>query len=416
MDAAPLIQNDAIVFGMLLLILALIFKAESSTHPVLEKFFKFVPGLLLCYFLPSVLSSLGIVDGETSKLYFMASRYLLPACLVLLTLSIDLRGILRLGRKALIMFLTGTVGIIVGGPLALLVTRPFFPSLFAGAGDANATWRGMTTVAGSWIGGGANQTAMKEVFSVGDEIFSAMIAVDVLCANAWMAILLAMAANAKRIDAWVGADASAIDALRVSVEEEQQAMAKTPDTAKLMALVAIAFGGTALGHIAGDTIAPWIGTHAPSLAKFSLTSGFFWLIVVATAFGIGLSVTPAREMAGYGASRIGSVFLYILIATIGMKMNLAAVFGKPELFVVGFVWLAFHAILLLVVGKIIRAPVFFLAVGSQANVGGAASAPVVASAFHPALAPVGVLLAVFGYGIGTYGAYLSGQFLRILSE
>lgn len=413
---APLmIENDAIVLGILLLILALIFKAETSEHPVLRKFFTYVPGLLFCYFIPAVLSSLGIVDGDSSKLYFVASRYLLPSCLVLLTLSIDLRGILRLGNKSIIMFLTGTVGIMVGGPIAVLLTRPLFPALFEGGGE-NATWLGMTTVAGSWIGGGANQTAMKEVFEVGDGIFSSMIAVDILCANAWMAILLVMAANAKRIDAWVGADASAIEELRESVEKEQNELSKTPDTAKLMGLLALAFGGTALGHIAGDTIAPAIGEHFPELAKYSLTSPFFWIVVVSTAFGIGLSLTKARAMSGYGASRVGTVFLYILIATIGMKMNIGAVLGKPELFVVGFIWLGVHAVLLLVVGKIIKAPVFFLAVGSQANVGGAASAPVLASAFHPALAPVGVLLAVFGYGIGTYGAYICGQLLRAVAQ
>ncbi len=411
----PLVTNDAVVLGILLTVLALIFSAESSDKPALKKFFTYVPGLLLCYFVPSVLASLGVISGEKSQLYFVASRYLLPTCLVLLTLSIDLPGVLRLGRKAIIMFLTGTAGIVVGGPVALLLCRPLFPEMFAPSGP-EAVWRGMTTVAGSWIGGGANQTAMKEVYEVGDQIFSSMIAVDVLCANVWMAVLLWMASRAKTLDAKTGADVSAIEALRVRVEEEEKKSARIPNLAQLTTLLAVGFVGTALGHIAGDTVAPFIQEHAPGLARFSLTSHFFWLIVVSTGVGIALSFSPARQLSGYGASRIGSVMLYILVATIGMKMDLGAVVERPALFVVGFVWLAIHAGLLLLVGKLIKAPVFFLAVGSQANVGGAASAPVVASAFHPALAPVGVLLAVVGYGLGTYAAWLCGQILRVLAN
>ena len=172
---------------------------------------------------------------------------------------------------------------------------------------------------------------------------------------------------------------------------------------------------TAIAHLGADNIAPWISESAPWLAKFSLTSKFFWLIVLATTIALGLSFTKARELEGVGASRYGSLFLYILVATIGMKMNIMAIFENPGLFVVGLIWIAFHAILLIVVAKIIRAPFFFLAVGSQANIGGAASAPIVASAFHPSLAPVGVLLAVLGYAIGTYAAWICGILMQTIS-
>ncbi|MGC9327693.1 MAG: DUF819 domain-containing protein, partial [Candidatus Hinthialibacter sp.] len=151
----------------------------------------------------------------------------------------------------------------------------------------------------------------------------------------------------------------------------------------------------------------------PSLARFSLTSSFFWIVVIATTGGLLLSFTPARRLEGAGASRIGSVFLYLLVASIGMKMNIASVVDSPGLYLIGFLWISFHALLLLIVGRLIKAPVFFLAVGSQANIGGAASAPIVASAFHPALAPVGVLVAVLGYVLGTYGAWVCGQLMRI---
>ena len=177
--------------------------------------------------------------------------------------------------------------------------------------------------------------------------------------------------------------------------------------------MAVGFGITAIAHLGADTIAPAIQKHAPGLARFSLTSGFFWLIVLATSLALALSFTKARELEGIGASRYGSVFLYVLVATIGMKMNILAIFENPGLFIVGLIWMAFHALLLIGVAKGIKAPFFFMAVGSQANVGGAASAPIVASAFHPSLAPVGVLLAVLGYAIGTYGAWICGILMQV---
>ena len=154
----------------------------------------------------------------------------------------------------------------------------------------------------------------------------------------------------------------------------------------------------------------------PYLKKFSLTSKFFWLIVMATTIGIVLSFTKARQYEGAGASKIGSIFIYFLVATIGMKMNVLEIFDNPGLFGVGAIWMAFHVLLLFIVGKLIKAPFFFLAVGSKANIGGAASAPVVAAAFHPSLAPVGVLLAVLGYALGTYGAWICGLLMQVVSK
>ncbi len=408
----PLITNDAIVLGILIGILVLVFRTSRSQQPFLVKFYKYVPTLLLCYFLPSLLNSMGIISGENSKLYFVASRYLLPTSLVLLTISIDLKEVMRLGPKALIMFFTGTIGIIVGGPLAILMVSFFAPDIVGGVGP-EAVWRGLTTVAGSWIGGGANQAAMKEVFEVGDNLFSAMIAVDVIVANIWMAFLLYGAGVHEKIDAWFKGDTSAISHLQQKIEDYRAQINKIPDLTDALTVVGVGFGVTAVAHGIADQVAPWIATNAPYLSRFSLTSGFFWLIVSATTIALGLSFTKLRNLEGVGASRFGSLFLYILVATIGMKMNIMAIFDNPGLFLVGGIWMMFHAGFLILVAKMIKAPFFFMAVGSQANVGGAASAPIVASAFHSSLAPVGVLLAVLGYAVGTYGAWICGIIMQV---
>ena len=413
--AKPLFTNDAVVLGILLGILSFVFLTGRSEHPFWKKFYKYIPTLLLCYFIPSIFNSLGIFSGESSRLYFVASRYLLPTSLVLLTISIDLPSIIKLGPKALVMFFTGTAGIIIGGPLAIMVVSVFAPDIVGGAGP-EAVWRGLTTVAGSWIGGGANQAAMKEIFNVGDDLFSAMIAVDVIVANIWMAFLLYGVGIHKQIDEKLQADTSAISELKEKIEAYRSQIMRIPDLTDTIKLMSVGFGVTAFAHFGSDLIAPWIAVNAPGLEKFSLTSGFFWLIVISTTIALGLSFTRARELEGIGASRYGSVFLYVLVATIGMKMDLMAIFENPGLFLVGLIWMAIHAILLIGVAKLIKAPFFFMAVGSQANVGGAASAPIVASAFHPSLAPVGVLLAVLGYAVGTYGAWFCGMLMQVISH
>ncbi|MGB5623793.1 MAG: DUF819 family protein [Gammaproteobacteria bacterium] len=406
-----LVTNDAVVLGLLSLILGLVFYTERSKHPFWQRFYRYVPGLLLCYFLPSLLNTFDIVDPEQSRLYFVSSRFLLPACLVLLTLSVDLPAIGRLGYKAITMFLTGTVGIVLGGPLALLIVGWISPETVGGQGP-DAIWRGMTTIAGSWIGGGANQAAMKEVFDVGDALFSQMVAVDVLCASVWMAVLLFMAGRAKEIDARMGADTSAIEDLKRRVERfhaEHGRLLTLPD---LIFILAVGFGATGVAHAVAGAVAPWIESNAPGLARLSLTSSFFWIVVTATTIGLILSFTPAKKLEGAGASRVGSAMLYVLVASIGLGMDVSAVFSNPGLFLIGGIWIGFHALLLIVMARILRAPVFYLAVGSQANVGGAASAPVVASAFHPSLAPAGVLLAVLGYALGTYAAWICGLLMQ----
>ena len=409
-----MITNDAVVFGILMVMLGTIFWTANSHIRPLRTFYKFVPMLLLCYFLPSLLTFFRLVDPDKSQLYFMASRYLLPASLVLLTISIDLKEVLKLGPKALIMFVTGTLGVILGGPVAVLVVGSFHPELVGGT-DGEAVWRGLATVAGSWIGGGANQAAMKEIFFPSDELFSVMVAVDVIVAEIWMLFLLLGVGKAKEIDRLFNADASSIDRLQKKMEEFSLDSARIPSATDLMVLGAMVFGVTGGCHFLADQIAPWISTHAPHLNRFSLDSQFFWLIVLATTFGLAGSFTPLRNYEGAGASKIGTVFIFILVATIGLKMDIRAVVEHPGLFMVGGIWMLIHVVLLIGVAWLIRAPYFYLAVGSKANIGGAASAPIVAAAFHPSLAPVGVLLAVIGYAVGTYGAWLCALLMQAVA-
>ena len=274
-------------------------------------------------------------------------------------------------------------------------------------------------MAGSWIGGGANQTAMKEIYGASDKLFSAMITVDVIVANIWMAFLLIGAGVSKRIDTFFKADSSAIEEVKEKIQSYTASIAKIPNLTDIMIICAIGFGGTAIAHFGSDIITPFMESKKEFLTQYRLTSmasSFFWIVVIATLVGLSLSFTKMKKYEGAGASKFGSAFLYVLVATIGMKMDITAIFNNLGLFVVGLIWMLVHVIILFVVAKLIKAPFFFVAVGSQANVGGAASAPIVASAFSPALAPVGVLLAVFGYAVGTFGAIFCAQIMQVAAQ
>lgn len=431
---APLFTNDTIVFGLLMLCLGIIFFTSSKKEGGWHSFYKIVPALFMAYMLPAVLTTLGLIAPEwetqnatgeitehSSSLYYVASRYLLPAALVLMTLSLDLKAVFNLGPKALIMFLTGTVGIIIGGPIAILLISMVSPETVGGAGP-DAVWRGLSTLAGSWIGGGANQTAMLEVYGYNQKLYGGMVFVDIVVANIWMAILLIGIGKTKKIDKWLKADTSAIEALKEKVSKFSAKTERNPTLTDYMIIGAIAFVTVGTAHFLAGHLSTFfkefVGGMSNQTFKNSLTfltSSFFWMISIATIIAVILSFTKARNFEGAGASKIGSIFIYILVATIGMKMDLTMIFDNLGLVAIGVVWMTIHAGLLILVAKLIRAPYFFLAVGSQANVGGAASAPIVAAAFHPSLATVGVLLAVVGYAVGTLGAIICAELMHIVS-
>lgn len=428
----PFFTKDTIVFGILILLLALVFFTSSKPDGFWKKLHVFLPALLLCYLLPSILSSLNIISPEwietdtygngvkaKSGIYHVSSRYLLPAALILLTLSLDLKAVFKLGWKAVVMFLTGTAGIIIGGPIAILLVALVSPETVGGEGF-DAVWRGLATLAGSWIGGGANQTAMLEVYKYNQENYGAMVLVDIVVANIWMAVLLFGISKKERIDRWFKADNSDIEDMKQRVMEYEKSVMRIPTLKDLMLILGIAFTAVSLAHWGADAMVTALksvpAVQDPTSFLNTFSDHFFWLVMITTILGVALSFTPLKKFEGAGASKLGSVFIYVLVASIGMKMDLSSVVNNPGLLVVGLIWMAVHAILLILVAKLIKAPFFFLAVGSKANVGGAASAPIVASAFHPSLASVGVILAIFGYVLGTLGALWCAELMRAVSS
>ncbi len=407
----PIISNDIVVFGLIAATLGVIFWLASGPTPFWKKFFAWVPALLLCYFIPAIYNTTGLIDGENSALYNpVASRVLLPAALVLLTLSVDLKGILKLGPKLLFVFAAGTFGIVLGAIVAFQLLEWFWPA--AVAGD---TWKGMAALSGSWIGGGANMVAIREIYEVDATLFGQFAVVDVAIASLWMAVLLVLANRAQQIDAKSGADTRAIDEMKQRIADYEAANARIPSLTDLMVIIAVAFGIVGLAHAIATPASGWFKANVAWAGQFSLDAPFVWVIVISTLAGLLLSFTPARKLENAGASKLGTVFLYFLIACIGMQMNFLHLANRPELIVIGLIWMSTHILVLWFAARLVKAPLFYFAVGSQGNIGAAASAPVVAAAFHPSLAPVGVLLGTVGYATGTVVAYGLGQVLRMMA-
>jgi uncharacterized membrane protein len=405
-----LITNDIVVLGLIAATLGAVF--WTSSLAAFRKFYAVVPALLLCYLIPGLFNTFGVIDGETSKLYNpVASRVLLPAALVLLTLSIDLKAVLRLGPKLVAMYATASISVVVGGILAFLLFQAVHPETVAGD-----TWAGMTALAGSWTGGGANMLAMKEIFQVDATTFGQFAVVDVGVGYVWMAVLIFLAGRSAAIDARSGADTRAIDELKERLAAFKAQHSRVASLGDLMVIVGLAFGTVGLAHFLAAPLSAWFGANVSWARTVSLHEPFVWVVLISTFVGLGLSFTRARTLEGAGASNIGTLLLYFLIASIGMQMDIVALFDRPWLYLLGLVWLAIHILLLWLVGKLLKVPFFYFAIGSQSNIGGPASAPVVASAFHPALAPVGALLGTLGYATGTGLAYVMGLILRSLAE
>lgn len=385
-----LFQDPMSVAGLLAGTVALIFWL-SGLAP-LKKLFEYTPPVIYVYFVPMLLTTAGITPSA-SPAYDWLVRYLLPFALFLLMVSIDLKSVARLGSMALIMVVTGTVGIIIGGPVALL--------LFKGALGPDA-WTGFAALSGSWIGGTANMVAIAESVGTPESEMGPVIVVDTVVGYGWMGVLLVLSGLQKRWDKAINARTEALDATNRRLAEMDTQ--RHPTTLRDMAMM------VGLG-LAAAVLSVNVGAGLPRLGDPTIISGTTWAVLLVVSVGLLLSFTRLRNLETVGASAAGYTGLYLLLAAIGAQADLRAVLDAPVYLAAGAVWIAIHVGLLFLVARLIRAPLFFVATGSMANVGGAASAPVVAGVYHPALAPVGLLMAVAGYVLGIYGALAAAWLL-----
>jgi len=381
------------VLASLAFVVALIF--WLSGLPSLKALFKYTPPVIYVYFVPMALTTLGITPASSS-VYDWLSRYLLPFALFLLMISIDLRSVAKLGFVALFMVVAGTVGVVIGGPISLAIFGSVLPA------DA---WTGFAALSGSWIGGSANMLAIAESVGTPQSTFGPIIVVDTVVGYGWMGVLLFFSGYQAVFDARTKARTSALDEVNRRLAELSEE--KRP----LILRDAMVMIGMGLAAAVGSVM---LGDRLPRLGDPTIISSTTWAVLIIVTGGIALSFTRLREYEQVGASALGYVGLYLLLAGIGAQADLRAVLDAPAYLAAGAVWIAIHVAVLLLAARIVRAPLFFVATGSMANIGGAASAPVVAGVYNPALAPVGLLMAVAGYVLGIYGGLVCAWLLGIV--
>ncbi|MBO1270503.1 MAG: hypothetical protein PWP74_1655 [Shewanella sp.] len=402
------ITNDFQLFGVLCLFLGGIFYTAGLKNRFFIALYKLIPVMVACYFLPSLLNTFHLIQIPDSHLFILVQDYLMPACLCLLLLGLNIRAVFSSGGKLLLLFFIGSVGVFIGGPLALLAVTHFRPEMLLEQGD-NSLWRGMATLAGNWVGGTANQLAIKQLFHVGDDIFGVFVTVNVLLSGIWMSLLLLLAPHETQINRWLRS------ASIIPVTSAEQETERVADLRHLMLLLCMPLCLGGLAHAISGFLAQWCASFWPGASQYQLHLPFLWRMVILTTGSVLLSLSPARKLAVYGADKIGSVCLYLMLAIMGLKMNIAMLLQLPWFFVIGAIWLLIHIAVMLLATWYLRLPFGYMAIASQCNLGGAASAPVVASAYNKGLVPLALLIAVFGYAWANFVAWACGQWLQRIS-
>jgi uncharacterized membrane protein len=357
-----------------------------------KKWFQFLPSLFWIYFLPMLASTVGLID-PTSPLYSKIINSLLPASLFLLLITVDIRAILRLGRPALIMFFAGSAGVVLGTALVFFILKGWIGKEF---------WAGFGALSGSWTGGSANMIAVKEALGTPDSVFLPMVIVDTIVPYVWMAILVAFAESQPFFDRWNSADHRIFDQLNRKAHHAETRGPQEWRWGKTILMVGVAVGVS------------WVIHAVLKMLPIGKGAAYAWTIIVVSALAIALSFTPAKKVEAFESTKIGYFLLYFVLTAIGAKASLSNIGATVLLVIAGFLIVAIHAAILLGVARLIRAPMFLAAVASQANIGGVASAPIVAEIYQPGFAPIGLLLAILGNIVGTYIGILTGQLCRLL--
>ncbi|MBF0122403.1 MAG: DUF819 family protein [Candidatus Omnitrophica bacterium] len=381
-----------IILFLLAIEIAVLMAAKSKRG---EKFFDFLPSVFWIYFLPMLASTFGLIDPKAPVLGAVTT-YLLPMSLGLLLITVDVRAILRLGSRALVMFFIGSLGIMTGTVMVFVLFKNLVGHQF---------WAGFGALAASWTGGSANMIAVKEALAVPDPVFLPMVVVDTICPYIWMGLLIAAVRFQPTFDRWNHADRGVLEDLRLRVNIAPQKKDVRLTAGGLIAVVGIAL---VLGLLSRG-----IALKLPEIKD--MISTYVWTIIVVSVLALGLSFSSVRRIESAGASKVGYWILYFVLTSIGAKASLSNVGSSLLLIGGGFLIILVHMIFLLIGARVMRAPLFLVAAASQANIGGVASAPVVAAVYEPGLASVGLLLAILGNIVGTYLGILVGQLCKMFA-
>lgn len=406
-----MISSDLGIGFFLVFLLCSLFYTHTSSITLFKQFYRIFPLMLMCYTLPAIFSSLNIIDASHSQLSEMAKTHLMPGCLFLLILGTDFFALSLVGKKLLGMYVLGAVSICIGGPLSLWLGSIFFPNELVWQGD-NAAWKGMSTLMANWLGGTANQLAVKEIHSVGDAVFAVMMAINILFSGIWMVILLFIAERQDKIDDFLKADKSYRPIFCTDIK--RKVIGKQTSYYWILILSLTFFIVIFFSEKLSSFLATRIANSFPHLFKYNLTSEFFWSVLIATFLGLLFSLTNARHVLVKETQQAALFFIYIMIMLMGLNFDISALSAAPYYVCIALIWFSIHIIILFIFTVFFRLPIMYFAIASQCNIGGAASAPVIASAFHPRLASAALLMAVWGYTWASLLAWYLGFLMQFI--
>ena len=387
-----MIENGVLYLSVLMIIGAgIVYTEKKSQH----KIFEYLPSIVILYFVVMLLSTFGLWQKSESvtATYKAVKTNLLPAMIFLMLLSADMREIFKLGKKMIFTFLLASVSIAIG----FIGTFTLFHTYF----EPNA-WKAFAALSGSWMGGTGNMVAIQGALNLPDSAMGYTLLIDSIDYAIWVMILLALVPFSKKFNLWSKADTSIIDEVgeRLSRKEE----AKKP----MSFLSVFIMLGAALFVSA-------LSQYGASLLPItSFLTGTTWVVIIATLAGILFAMTPLAKISG--SSELGNIMLYLIVALIASRANFTELTEAPLYIMAGFVIIAIHVAIMVLFAKLFKLDLFTLGVASLANIGGVASAPILASAYSKALIPIGVLMAMMGYILGTFAGLMVGKVLEMIAQ
>jgi uncharacterized membrane protein len=387
-----MIENGFTYLALLMMIAAGIVYMGKKTQ---AKFFEYLPAIVIIYFVVMLFSTFGLWQKSESvtATYKAVKSNLLPAMIFLMLLSADMREIFKLGKKMLLTFFLASLSIALG----FVGTFALFHSYF----EPDA-WRAFAALSGSWMGGTGNMVAIQGALNVPDSKMGYALLIDSIDYAIWVMILLALVPMASKFNVWSKADTSIIDEVGAKIADKE-AKKKAMRFESLFFLLGSALFVSALSQ--------WIAGYLPTTAFLTTTT---WVVIIATLAGIVMAMSPLAKVAG--SMELGNIMLYLIVALIASRANFAELTQAPLYIVAGFVIIIVHVAFMVLFAKLFKLDLFSLGVASLANIGGVASAPILASAYSKALIPIGVLMAMLGYIIGTFGGLMVGKILEMIGS
>lgn len=386
-----MITDGFTYLAVLLLIGGAIRLLETGTN---HRIFSYLPGVVALYIIVMMLSTFGLWQQSASvnATYSTVKGNILPAMIFLMLLKGDLRKIAALGPRMLLAFAAAAISIGVGFVITYTVLNTWLPA------DA---WKAFAALSGSWMGGTGNMVAIQGALNVPDSSMGYTLLMDSIDYAIWVILLLALVPHAKLFNRWTKSDTGIIDRVGEKLDLGEDADKRIDFTALVFLLGA---------GLAASALSQNLAGLMPATSFFTGTT---WAVLIATILGVSAAMTPMGRMAG--SNELANVMLYAIIALIASRADFAGLTQAPLYVFAGLMILIIHGLCMVVAAKVFKLDLFSCGIASLANIGGVASAPILAAAYSQMLIPIGVLMAMLGYIIGTGGGLLVGKILSLLS-